>query len=125
MRAGIALGSNLGDRLLNLQRARDAIRLQSPAQLMLQSSIYETAPVDCEPGAGKFYNAVVEIEFARAAEDLLIQLQQIEASLDRPATHRRNVSRTIDLDLLYFGDEQRDAAELQLPHPRLANRLFV
>lgn len=122
MRAGIALGSNLGDRRANLRRARSEI-----AKLggFISSSVYETAPVGCETGALSFYNAVIEIEYAGSARDLLGQLRATEVSLGRPTNHARNVSRTIDLDLLYFGDEQLDTPELELPHPRLHERRFV
>jgi 2-amino-4-hydroxy-6-hydroxymethyldihydropteridine diphosphokinase len=125
-RAGIALGSNLGDRLRNLQRARDQIRaLEGVAPPILQAAIYETAPVNCEPGARNFYNAVIEIGFAESADALLEALQAIERALGREGDHARNISRTIDLDLLYFGEERRAGATLQLPHPRIAEREFV
>ncbi|MBV9009230.1 MAG: 2-amino-4-hydroxy-6-hydroxymethyldihydropteridine diphosphokinase [Verrucomicrobia bacterium] len=126
MRAGIALGSNLGDRLENIRQARDRIcALDERRQPFLQSPVYETPPLGCEPGARTFYNAVLEIEFAGPADQLLRELQEIERVLGRAPDHARNVSRTIDLDLLYFGGEQRLTGELQLPHPRFAQREFV
>ena len=126
MRAAIALGSNLGDRLANLQNARDRIRaLDGVTGLIVQSAIYETSPVDCEPGAQNFYNAVIEVGFEKSADALLGALQEIERALGRERNHERNVSRTIDLDLLYCGSERRDDAMLQLPHPRMTERKFV
>jgi 2-amino-4-hydroxy-6-hydroxymethyldihydropteridine diphosphokinase len=126
MRAGIAVGSNLGDRLANLRAARARLqRLASGEPPVLASHVYETAPVGCEPGAGPFLNAVVEIEFAGEAAELLGRLREIEAELGRPAAHPKNVSRMIDLDLLYFGNEQSSTSELVLPHPRLHERRFV
>ena len=126
MRAGIALGSNLGDRLANLRAARDRLDQLGKSELpVLASSVYETAPIGCEPGAGPFLNAVVELGFAGEATDLLRRLRQIEVELGRPAAHLKNVSRMIDLDLLYFGNEQSNKAELVLPHPRLHERRFV
>jgi 2-amino-4-hydroxy-6-hydroxymethyldihydropteridine diphosphokinase len=126
MRAAIALGSNLGDRLDNLRQARDRIgELKGMTPPLLQSAVYETPPLGCEPGAPNFYNAAVEIEFTGAAQELLRQLQKIEQALGRPREHARNVSRTIDLDLLYFGQEQRFGGDLQLPHPQLTKRQFV
>jgi 2-amino-4-hydroxy-6-hydroxymethyldihydropteridine diphosphokinase len=126
VRAGIALGSNLGDRLRNLKQARDGIcALEGVAPPISQSPIYKTVPVECEPDAQDFYNAVIEIDFAKPAEVLLRALQAIEESLGRAADHARNVSRTIDLDLLYFGEERRTDGELQLPHPRMGEREFV
>ena len=125
-RAAIAIGSNLGDRLGNLQMARDRIRTLDGVTLpTVQSAIYETSPVDCETGAQKFYNAVIEIGFEKSAEELFEALQEIERALGREPNHRRNVSRTIDLDLLYFGSEERTEAPLQLPHPRMTGRKFV
>jgi 2-amino-4-hydroxy-6-hydroxymethyldihydropteridine diphosphokinase len=126
MRAAIALGSNLGDRLANLQSARDRIRaLDGIMEPTVQSAVYETSPVDCEPGAQNFYNAVIEIGFAKSADALFEALQKIERALGRERNHERNVSRTIDLDLLYCGSERRADAPLQLPHPRIAERKFV
>src|SRR6266700_4193477 len=84
MRAAIALGSNLGDRLANLRNARDQIRaLDGVTGLIVQSTIYETAPVDCEPGAQNFYNAVIEVGFEKSADALLGALQEIESALKR------------------------------------------
>jgi 2-amino-4-hydroxy-6-hydroxymethyldihydropteridine diphosphokinase len=126
MRAGIALGSNLGDRLENLRKARAEIeRLAATAEQIVASSIYETAPVDCEPGAPSFLNAVMEIGFAGEPGELLKQLRQIEAALGRPPAHAKNTSRTLDLDLLYFGDAAIARPELHLPHPRMHERRFV
>jgi len=126
MRAAIALGSNLGDRLANLRNARDRIRaLDGATGLIVQSAIYETSPVDCEPGAQNFYNAVIEVGFEKSADALLEALQEIERALGRERNHERNVSRMIDLDLLYCGSERRDDAMLQLPHRRMTERKFV
>ena len=126
MKAGVALGSNLGDRLANLRAARDEIeKLNSVSSPLLTSAVYETEPVGCEAGAAKFLNAVIEIEYAGDAPDLLHDLVEIETRLGRPASHARNASRTLDLDLLYFGDMKIETPELQLPHPRIAEREFV
>ena len=126
VRAGIALGSNLGDQLKMLQEARDRILTTDGVHApVLQSAIYETSPVNCEPAAGDFYNAVIEIGFKSSPEALLAHLRQIELALGRERQHWRNVSRTIDLDLLYVDDLRRDETDLQLPHPRIAERAFV
>jgi 2-amino-4-hydroxy-6-hydroxymethyldihydropteridine diphosphokinase len=126
MRTGVALGSNLGDRLANLKAARRAIvDLASPGLPVVSSPIYETQPIDCEQGAGQFLNAVVEFGYEGEPIDLLGKLIRIEESLGRRRNHARNISRTIDLDLLYFGDRRFDSERLQLPHPRLHLRRFV
>jgi 2-amino-4-hydroxy-6-hydroxymethyldihydropteridine diphosphokinase len=126
MRAGVAVGSNLGERLANLRNARkDIAALSGVLPPMRSSAIYETEPVGCEKGSAKFLNAAIEFGYAGEAHDLLRELAAIEKLLGRPATHARSVSRTIDLDLLYFGDLEIEAAELQLPHPRITGREFV
>jgi 2-amino-4-hydroxy-6-hydroxymethyldihydropteridine diphosphokinase len=126
MRTAVALGSNLGDRLENLRAARQQIvELDGVRPSVLSSGIYETEPVDCEPGALKFLNAVVEFNYDGDPVQLLEQLVRIEESLGRKRDHRKNVSRTIDVDLLYSGDCQIDNERLQLPHPRMHLRKFV
>jgi 2-amino-4-hydroxy-6-hydroxymethyldihydropteridine diphosphokinase len=126
MRAGIALGSNLGDRMENIHSARIRIcELKGVEAPLLLSALYETDPVGCESGAEKFLNSVMEVEYEGEPHDLLGQLREIEASLGRDTRHQRNVSRTIDLDLLYAGDRITKDAELQLPHSRMHLRRFV
>jgi 2-amino-4-hydroxy-6-hydroxymethyldihydropteridine diphosphokinase len=126
MRTAVALGSNLGDRLDNLRVARQQIRdltdIQPP---VLASAIYETDPVDCEPGAPKFLNAVVEFGYNGDPLRLLKKLKSVEDALGRPREHARNVSRKIDIDLLYIGDMKINDGELELPHPRMHLRKFV
>lgn len=126
MRAGVALGANLGDRLLCLTNARNRIfALPEIAMPLLSSALYETEPVDCEPGAAPFLNAVIEIGFVGSSRQLLEQLKRIESDLGRPPARDRNRSRTIDLDLLYHGMRILDEPQLQVPHPRLHLRGFV
>ena len=126
MRAGIALGANLGDRLLCLTNARARIfALPDAVPPHLSSALYETEPVECEPGAAKFLNAVVEIGYTGSSRKLLEELNKIESDLGRPPQHERNRSRMIDLDLLYHGGRILDEPQLQLPHPRLPLRGFV
>src|SRR5205085_7158191 len=105
MRVGISLGANLGDRVANLDAARQAIvDLASVKPPVLSSPIYETEPVDCEPAASKFLNTVLEIEYDGDPSELLEQLVRVEESLGREREHARNVSRKIDIDLLYADD---------------------
>ena len=126
MRAGVALGSNLGERLANLRNARrEIISMKGALPPLRCSAIYETEPVDCEKGAAKFFNAVIEFGYAGQPIELRRELAAIERVLGRPAAHERNVSRPIDLDLLYFGDVIIETAELRLPHPRIVDREFV
>ena len=126
MRAGVALGSNLGERVANLRNARkDIAALNGVLPPVRSSAIYETDPVGCEKGAGKFLNAVIEFGYAGEPDALLRALAAIEKILGRPRAHARNVSRTIDLDLLYFGELVIETGDLQLPHPRIVEREFV
>ena len=126
MRNAVAIGSNIGDRFENLRAARKAIFDLPPVRPpILSSAVYETEPVGCEPGAGKFLNAVVEFEYDGDPARLLEKLIQIEEALGRKRDHRQNVSRTIDIDLLYCGNQRINIERLQLPHPRLHLREFV
>ena len=126
MRTGVSLGSNLGDRLGHLRAARKAILgLSNLKPPILSSAIYETDPVDCEPGAAKFLNAVVEFDYEGDPAGLLEQLIRIEEALGRKRDHPKNISRAIDIDLLYCGDCTIEDKRLQLPHPRMHLRRFV
>ena len=96
MRTAVALGSNIGDRLENLRAARKAIfDLPNVKAPIFSSAIYETEPVGCEAGAGKFLNAVIEFDYGDNPARLLEQLIQIEEALGRKRDHPQNVSRTI------------------------------
>ncbi len=121
MRCGLALGSNLGDRVARLGEA--VRRLGLP--VLVKSSVYETAPVDCADGDPAFANAVVEIAFDGTPEELLARTQAVEIAMGRPGNHPKNAPRTIDLDILYCGDATIAIPALTLPHPRLGERRFV
>lgn len=128
MRVGFGLGSNLGDRLANLQRAREHIAtLSGCAPTVLSAPLFETDPVDCPGDAGAFLNTVVEVGLPENTNlpRLLARLREIERLLGRPAHYPRNVSRPIDLDILYAGGHRLDSSDLTLPHPRLRHRRFV
>jgi 2-amino-4-hydroxy-6-hydroxymethyldihydropteridine diphosphokinase len=126
MRAGIAFGSNLDNRRKYLQSARKQLLQIAHAEApFLFSPLYQTDPIGCVPGAKFFLNAVIEIDYQAEPEQLLRELRQIEGSLGRNADRARNASRTIDLDLLYYGDQTINREGLQLPHPRLHLRKFV
>jgi 2-amino-4-hydroxy-6-hydroxymethyldihydropteridine diphosphokinase len=126
MRAGIALGSNLGDRLQLLRQARTCL-LASPllAPPVLISSIYLTSPVNCPAGSEPFLNAVIEAELTGDPAALLRDLRACEEGLGRVEKLERNAPRTIDLDLLYAGDCELQTENLILPHPRISERRFV
>jgi 2-amino-4-hydroxy-6-hydroxymethyldihydropteridine diphosphokinase len=126
VKAGIALGSNLGDRRANIAAGRDfVISLHDGAEAALVSGMYETEPVDCAPGTAAFLNAVAEIETSLAPMDLLQKLRDYECSSGRAANRAKNSPREIDLDLLYMGELHLDSSALVLPHPRMVSRRFV
>jgi 2-amino-4-hydroxy-6-hydroxymethyldihydropteridine diphosphokinase len=126
MRSGIALGSNLGDRLGHLREGfRRLLKLSDPSGPVRTSTIFDTNPVDSPPDAPAYLNAVVEIEFAGPAITLLDSLLQIERDMGRPSKRPRNAPRIIDLDVLYVGNLTLNNPEIIIPHPRLVHRRFV
>lgn len=125
-RAGIALGSNLGDRLAHVRAALAGLReIATPGEPVLTASVYQTEPRLCPPGSPDFLNSVVEIHFDGTPLELLGKTRAIELRLGRTRTDERNAPRTIDLDLLYLGDETHSSDTLELPHPRIRERRFV
>jgi 2-amino-4-hydroxy-6-hydroxymethyldihydropteridine diphosphokinase len=121
--AYVALGSNLGDRRAHLARALDALGAAG-VTVTRASSFYETAPVGGPAGQGPYLNAVAEVRTDRPAEELLRLLLGVEAAQGRERRERHG-PRTLDLDLLLYGDLVVDTPELTVPHPRLHERLFV
>ena len=120
--AFIGLGANLGDAAGTLRNALQRIAGLPRTQLLAQSSLYRTAPIDS--GGPDYVNAVAQVSTALAAPDLLAQLQLIESEAGRERPYR-NAPRTLDLDLLLYGDAHIDSATLTVPHPRMTERAFV
>jgi 2-amino-4-hydroxy-6-hydroxymethyldihydropteridine diphosphokinase len=124
----LSLGSNMGDRAQNIVRAIVALGARG-VRVTRQSSVYETEPVDVRDGAGWFLNCVVEAETNMRPGQLMQTVLIIERSLGRQrrraATDGPKESRTIDMDVLLFGSQVVDDPELQIPHPRMAERKFV
>ncbi len=125
-RYGIALGSNLGDRLANLKRGLgEVLAHASGARLVAAAPVYETEPVGCPPGSLSFYNSVVEIASPLAPHAMHRVLQEVERLLGRAQERERNSPRPLDLDILYAGRMEIDDDTLIIPHPRLHQRRFV
>ena len=126
-RVGLALGSNVGDRLAHLRQGMAELLLRLPQlKILAVAPIYETDPVDCTPDSGAFYNTVMEVEWEGDPRELRRHTEAVEWAQGRPKQRPRNAPRVLDLDLLYAGDwVLRGDAELELPHPRLAERRFV
>ena len=125
-RVGIALGSNLGNRLTHLQVARDMLRnLVDAESLYMQAPVYQSEPVDCPTDSPDFFNTVIEIDYVGDAYQLLDFTQGIEFHLGRDIVFQPNAPRIIDVDILYFGNQTIKDSILNIPHPELAFRRFV
>ncbi len=127
METGLALGSNLGDRLGLLKEAKKRILAIEGVSPVAQSRVYETEPVDV-PGefAGlPFLNSVLVIETAMAVEKLAGLFKSIERDMGRAPSSIRNAPRPVDIDLVYAGTLRMKTSELEIPHPRWAVRRFV
>jgi 2-amino-4-hydroxy-6-hydroxymethyldihydropteridine diphosphokinase len=122
--AYVGLGSNLGDRQSYLDRAIQALQNHPDVEVTQISSYYETEPVGGPSGQPDFLNAVIELGTPLAPEELLQVLQGIEQDLGR-VRRERHGPRTIDLDLLLYGNIVQDTPELTIPHPRMHERGFV
>lgn len=123
---GIALGSNLGDRLGHLRAGRDAVaRWHQGDRPAAVSAVYETEPVDCPPGSAPFLNAVMEIRTTLDPAVLLDRLHDVEIALGRAPRAARHAPRPLDLDILYAGDLRIESPALITPHPRMTTRRFV
>ena len=124
-RAYIALGSNLGDRRANIESALNLLTGPSIA-VMAVSMLLETAPVECPPGSPPFLNAAAALETELPPSELLERLLEVERALGRNREgEARNSARTIDLDLLLYGDQILSEPGLVVPHPRMHQRPFV
>ena len=120
--AYIALGSNVGDRIGHLSRARSALAVLPHSRIVAESSIEETAPIGpVEQGA--FLNQMVALETSLSPADLLRELQRIERHEGRERTLRWG-PRTLDLDIVRFDRQTVSEPSLIVPHPELQNRDF-
>ncbi len=118
----VALGSNLGDRRATLDAALAALARAPGVSLVATSRVYETEPVG--PPQGPYLNAVAELHTRLDPRELLRLLLRTEAAAGRRRT-RRHGPRSLDLDLLFYGDRCLDEPDLVVPHPRLHERSFV
>ena len=122
--AYLGIGSNMGDRLATLRWARRRLAEIPGVTQLAASSLYATEPVGGPPGQAAFLNAVLQLETTLDPAGLWRQCERIEQEAGRARTIR-NGPRTLDLDLLLFGDRCLQDADLTLPHPRLHLRRFV
>jgi 2-amino-4-hydroxy-6-hydroxymethyldihydropteridine diphosphokinase len=122
-RVYIGLGSNLGDRALQIQKAVELIGVMPSTKILRMSSIYETSPVGI-PDQPRFLNAVIELSTPMVPRELLAEVKKIEKDLGRSELTRWG-PRTIDLDILLCNDDVIVSDELTIPHPRMTERKFV
>jgi 2-amino-4-hydroxy-6-hydroxymethyldihydropteridine diphosphokinase len=122
VRAWVGLGANLGDARATLRAALRALEALPRSRLAGVSSLWRSAPVDAQ--GPDFLNAVAALDTTLAPLELLRQLQAIELAHGRERPYR-NAPRTLDLDLLFYGDLRQDDPVLTLPHPRAHERAFV
>ena len=120
--AYIGIGANLGDARANVADAIKGLAQLPHSTLLAVSSLYRTAPIDSS--GADYINAVVQIDTRLTPPQLLQALQNIELAHGRERPYR-NAPRTLDLDLLLYGDAQIASATLQVPHPRMLDRAFV
>ena len=118
--AYIALGSNLGDRDQLLARARSALAALPRSRVVAESSVEETAPVSEVP-QGPYLNQMVALETELSPRELLAELQRIEQEAGRVRTLHWG-PRTLDLDIVRFGDQRVHEPDLVIPHPQLSHR---
>jgi 2-amino-4-hydroxy-6-hydroxymethyldihydropteridine diphosphokinase len=123
IRAYVALGSNLGNPVSTVEDAIEAMAALRGSLLKAISSLYRTAPVGLKRQPD-FINAVVTLDTRLAPRQLLDELFALEAKFGRERSVR-NAPRTLDLDLLCYGDVVQDDPALTLPHPRMHERAFV
>jgi len=123
-RAYIGLGANLGDRERTLRAAVESLAGEAGIEVVGVSALRETEPV----GVGEqplFLNGAAELETSLTARELLDRLLAVEQRFGRVRVSGEHGPRTLDLDLLLYGDEVIDEPELRVPHPRLHERRFV
>jgi 2-amino-4-hydroxy-6-hydroxymethyldihydropteridine diphosphokinase len=121
--AYIGIGSNIGDKLNNCEKAISEILKADRHRLLARSSLFKTQPIGYT-SQDWFVNGVIKIETDSEAHELLRTLKAIESRLGRVETFRWG-PRTMDLDILFFDDLEIHTEELQLPHPLIQNRQFV
>ena len=123
----IALGSNLGDGLELFCGARTQLLIKACCQpgSLISGGLYRSEPIGCPPGSPPFLNSAIWLETELTPLDLLDLLQSLEDAAGRMRSNVKNAARTLDLDLIFHGDERRTDERLELPHPRFRQRLFV
>ena len=120
----LGIGSNIGDREINIFSAIAALDVRDDIKVMRTASIYETDPLH-NLQQPKFLNTVVELKTSLDPEIMLQVCQGVELMLGRSSNHKKNDPRVIDLDILAYETKSIDLDHLKIPHPDLITRKFV
>jgi 2-amino-4-hydroxy-6-hydroxymethyldihydropteridine diphosphokinase len=123
--AYIGFGSNMGDRESKFNEALRALGSLPDTIVKAYSRLYETEPVGLSDHGFKFLNAAVALETDLSPVELMKRIRDIELNLGKSPSHRSDMSRIIDLDLLLYGDRHISGDGLEIPHPRMRHRAFV
>jgi 2-amino-4-hydroxy-6-hydroxymethyldihydropteridine diphosphokinase len=121
-RVFVGLGANLGDAVATVRAAFEALNALPGTRCVARSALYRSAPIDAQ--GADYINAVAQLQTGLSPSALLEQLQAIEARFGRERPYR-NAPRTLDLDLLLYGQQRISTPLLTVPHPRMHERAFV
>ena len=124
-RCVLSIGSNLGERMNNLQGAVSSLSDTPEVWVTAVSAVYETEPVDAPEGSRNFLNAIVLADSTLSARTLLDRALAIEDAFGRERVEESGAPRTLDVDLIMLGDRRADDDSLVLPHPKAHERAFV
>lgn len=117
------MGSNLGNKISNLQRA--VIFIRETGDIRSISSVYQTSPVDMDAGSENFFNLAVSVESTLDPVEMLRRIKVFEGQMGRPVSSSGYVSRIIDIDILMMNGDVVSLPDLIIPHPEMTKRAFV
>ena len=120
----IAFGGNIGNAELIFNQAINLLN-ENGFLVGKKSTLMRNLPVGCIDGTPDFFNGAIIGKWKKDAITLLLLTQKIETTLGRPKKHQSNMARTIDLDIILFGDQIIKSEDLIIPHPRAQDRIFV
>jgi 2-amino-4-hydroxy-6-hydroxymethyldihydropteridine diphosphokinase len=120
----LAIGGNLGDALVTFSAAIKTLEQNGLSDIVI-SPLYSNPAINCVPGTHDFVNSAIIGKWDKTPEELLILIQRTEVALGRPKIHRSETSRTLDIDIILFGNMIISTEKLIIPHPRAKERDFV
>ena len=123
--AYLALGSNLGDPIKQIVKARSAINTIPGVAIVRASSFYQSPAWGSDEPQADYINAVIAVQTELSSHELWLATSRIESTYGRVRNGARNAARTLDIDLLLYGDVEIESTDLTVPHPRMHERDFV